>query len=44
MQLAIEFLEIMGTIAVLPTFFTHRREVQMEKTYPSLGDILEVNG
>ena len=44
MKLVIEFLEILGTIAVLPTFFAHRREVQMEKTYPSLGDILEVNG
>ena len=44
MKLVIEFLEILGTIAVLPTFFAHRREVQTEKIYPSLVDILEVNG
>ena len=45
MQLVIEFLLILGTIAVLATFFfAHRREVRAEKTYPPLGDILEVNG
>ena len=45
MRLVIEILLILGTIAVLATFFfAHRRKVRAEKTYPPLGDILEVNG
>ena len=45
MRLVIEILLILGTIAVLATFFfAHRREVHTEKTYPPLGNILEVNG